>query len=94
MRNKKQSLLPSNYSKESSKSTSVSQTISGFIDKSFDWHKYILLKEKFPQMNLGLKGIQCIQDLEKAYSLGCRLVVISNHGGRQVDTCRNALEVL
>ena len=41
-----------------------------------------------------LKGIQCAEDAKLAMEHGCDGVVVSNHGGRQVDGAIGSLEVL
>lgn len=45
-------------------------------------------------MPLILKGVQCWEDTLQAYDLGLAGVVLSNHGGRQLDFARSGLEVL
>eukprot|EP00327_Prymnesium_parvum_P002581 CAMPEP_0182830580 /NCGR_PEP_ID=MMETSP0006_2-20121128/18653_1 /TAXON_ID=97485 /ORGANISM="Prymnesium parvum, Strain Texoma1" /LENGTH=1019 /DNA_ID=CAMNT_0024958161 /DNA_START=95 /DNA_END=3155 /DNA_ORIENTATION=+ len=41
-----------------------------------------------------LKGVQCAADAVRAYREGADGIVISNHGGRNMDTARPSLEVL
>ncbi|GMG20376.1 unnamed protein product [Ambrosiozyma monospora] len=41
-----------------------------------------------------LKGVQCKEDVVKAMKLGLGGVVISNHGGRQLDYAQSSIEVL
>jgi len=45
-------------------------------------------------MKILLKGVQCGEDAVKAYQCGLDGCVLSNHGGRQLDTCRSGIEVL
>ena len=45
-------------------------------------------------MPLILKGVQCWEDALQAYDLGLAGVVLSNHGGRQLDFARSGLEIL
>ena len=45
-------------------------------------------------MPLILKGVQCWEDALMAYDAGLAGVVLSNHGGRQLDFSRSGLEVL
>ncbi|KAI1371308.1 FMN-dependent alpha-hydroxy acid dehydrogenase [Hypoxylon crocopeplum] len=40
-----------------------------------------------------LKGIQTVEDAQKAAELGVPAIYLSNHGGRQVDGSRSPLEV-
>ena len=45
-------------------------------------------------MPLILKGVQCWEDALQAYDENLAGVVLSNHGGRQLDFARSGLEVL
>lgn len=59
-----------------------------WIDTQFDptvtWDDIAWLREKW-QGRLLLKGILDAEDAERAVELGCDGVVVSNHGGRQLD---------
>ena len=41
-----------------------------------------------------LKGVQCWEDALLAYDAGLAGVVLSNHGGRQLEFARSAIEIL
>jgi (S)-mandelate dehydrogenase len=41
-----------------------------------------------------IKGVLNVPDAEKAASLGCDGIVLTNHGGRQLDSCVAPIEVL
>jgi (S)-mandelate dehydrogenase len=41
-----------------------------------------------------LKGLLCVEDAQRAADLGCDGVVLSNHGGRQLDSCVAGIEVV
>ena len=41
-----------------------------------------------------LKGIQHVEDAKRALQSGCDGIVVSNHGGRQVDGAIGSLDVL
>jgi L-lactate dehydrogenase (cytochrome) len=45
-------------------------------------------------MPICLKGIQRVDDVIKAAEMGVAGVVLSNHGGRQLDTAPSAIELL
>lgn len=45
-------------------------------------------------MPIILKGIATAEDAVLAYEAGVQGIVLSNHGGRQLDTARSGLEVL
>ncbi|HTX24083.1 MAG TPA: alpha-hydroxy acid oxidase [Steroidobacteraceae bacterium] len=41
-----------------------------------------------------LKGVLSVADAERATALGCDGIVLTNHGGRQLDYCVSPIEVL
>jgi (S)-mandelate dehydrogenase len=43
---------------------------------------------------LVLKGVLSVADAERAAALGCDAIVLTNHGGRQLDYCVSPIEVL
>ena len=45
-------------------------------------------------MPILLKGVQRVEDVLKAVEMGVQGVVLSNHGGRQLDFARSGIEVL
>lgn len=45
-------------------------------------------------MPIVLKGVQCWEDAVLAAECGCAGIVLSNHGGRQLDTSRSGIEIL
>ncbi|SCU86780.1 LADA_0E00254g1_1 [Lachancea dasiensis] len=71
----------------------ASQALAGFIDPSLTWEDITDLKEK-THLPIVVKGVQCVEDILKAVEIGVDGVVISNHGGRQLDFARAPLEVL
>jgi (S)-mandelate dehydrogenase len=63
------------------------------VDASISWADVTWIREAW-RGKLLLKGLLDARDAEQAASLGCDGIVISNHGGRQLDHCVTALEVL
>ncbi len=57
------------------------------------WDEVSWLREKWPR-KLILKGILNAADAVRAAELGCDGIIISNHGGRQLDSCVAPIEVL
>ena len=45
-------------------------------------------------MPIVFKGVQRVEDVLKAIGYGIPAVVLSNHGGRQLDTAPSAIEIL
>ncbi|KAI8393625.1 FMN-dependent dehydrogenase-domain-containing protein [Radiomyces spectabilis] len=67
--------------------------ISTFIDPSLNWEDLKWLKS-ITKMPIMLKGIQTAEDAVLAAQHGCQGIVISNHGGRQLDFAPSAIEIL
>ncbi|CAG8453848.1 12051_t:CDS:1 [Acaulospora morrowiae] len=67
--------------------------ISKFIDPSLNWDdlKWFM---SITSMPIVLKGIQTSEDAILAAKYGCKGIVLSNHGGRQLDFARSAIEIL
>ena len=53
-------------------------------DPSFDWEGLRRIRELWPGKMI-VKGIVRASDAEKAARMGCDAIVVSNHGGRQLD---------
>ncbi|KAJ2918555.1 hypothetical protein MD484_g1833, partial [Candolleomyces efflorescens] len=75
------------------RSQGAARAISSFIDPGLNWNDMDWFKS-ITNMPLILKGVQRWEDALKAYDLGLAGVVLSNHGGRQLDFARSGLEVL
>ncbi|KAH6914012.1 cytochrome b2 [Coprinopsis sp. MPI-PUGE-AT-0042] len=75
------------------RSQGAARAISSFIDPSLSW-KDIPWFQSITKMPLILKGVQRWEDALKAYDMGLAGVVLSNHGGRQLDFARSGIEVL
>jgi L-lactate dehydrogenase (cytochrome) len=75
------------------RSQGAARAISSFIDPSLSWKDipWFLSITKMPIM---LKGVQRIEDVLKAIEAGVHGVVLSNHGGRQLDTAPSGIEIL
>ncbi|KAJ5946048.1 hypothetical protein N7454_002887 [Penicillium verhagenii] len=57
------------------------------------WEDIAFLKEHWDGP-IVLKGIQHVEDAKLALQYGCEGIVVSNHGGRQVDGAIGSLDVL
>ncbi|GAB5370056.1 hypothetical protein AAMO2058_001459200 [Amorphochlora amoebiformis] len=67
--------------------------LSSFIDPALNWSDVEGFK-KMTNMKIVIKGIQCAEDAVLAYKHGAHGIVVSNHGGRQLDYSRSAIETL
>jgi L-lactate dehydrogenase (cytochrome) len=75
------------------RSQGAARAISSFIDPSLSW-KDIAWFQSITKMPILLKGVQCVEDVIRAVEVGVQGVVLSNHGGRQLDFARSGIEVL
>ncbi|CDO93507.1 unnamed protein product [Kluyveromyces dobzhanskii CBS 2104] len=74
-------------------SKGASRALSSFIDPALNWDDIVELKTK-TKLPIVIKGVQCVEDVLKAAEVGAAGVVLSNHGGRQLDFSRAPIEVL
>ncbi|WP_442755859.1 alpha-hydroxy acid oxidase [Methylocystis sp. JAN1] len=63
------------------------------MDHSLDWNEAARLRALWPRKFL-IKGILNANDAERAQRIGADGVVLSNHGGRQLDWTISSLDVL
>ena len=75
------------------RSQGAARAISSFIDPSLSW-KDIPWFLSVTKMPIILKGVQRVEDVLRAIDAGVQGVVLSNHGGRQLDFARSGIEVL
>ncbi|RSM14912.1 hypothetical protein CEP52_001077 [Fusarium oligoseptatum] len=78
---------------ETDNSQGAARAISSFIDPALSW-KDIPWFQSITSMPIVLKGVQRVEDAVKAAEMGVQGIVLSNHGGRQLDTAPSAIEVL
>jgi len=78
---------------EATSAVGASTVIPQLLDASICWEDLIWIRELW-RGRLLIKGILDVRDAERAADLGCDGIVLSNHGGRQLDHCVTALEVL
>ncbi|QRV72946.1 FMN-dependent alpha-hydroxy acid dehydrogenase [Ceratobasidium sp. AG-Ba] len=71
----------------------VASTIDGYFDAGIDWSTLKWLK-KTTKLPIILKGVQTVEDVELAAQHGVNAVLLSNHGGRQLDYAPAAIDVL
>jgi isopentenyl diphosphate isomerase/L-lactate dehydrogenase-like FMN-dependent dehydrogenase len=63
------------------------------IDKTLSWKDIVWLRERWTG-KLVIKGVLSAEDAVKARDIGCDGVVISNHGGRQLDGASSTIRAL
>jgi L-lactate dehydrogenase (cytochrome) len=73
--------------------TSLSTWINSQFDTSLNWKDIDWIRSIWPG-KLVLKGILDVEDAEEAAKTGAQAIVVSNHGGRQLDGAPSSIEVL
>jgi len=79
------------------KGSSIERSVVSYIDEQFDtkmnWKdaEYCVKKWGSP---FALKGVMSVQDAKKAIDIGASAIIISNHGGRQLDGSRAPFDQL
>lgn len=63
------------------------------FSSEISWQDVEWLRKKW-QGKLIIKGILNSEDANRAKDLGCDGIILSNHGGRQLDSCISPIEVL
>lgn len=82
-----------NVARELPPGSDAAQFVASQTDPALRWDDFQRLRERWPR-KLILKGLLHPDDAERAVALGADAVVLSNHGGRQLDGALSALEVL
>jgi isopentenyl diphosphate isomerase/L-lactate dehydrogenase-like FMN-dependent dehydrogenase len=67
--------------------------VAGFVDPSLSWHDVAWLRSLSP-LPIVLKGIITSEDARLAVEAGAAGVVVSNHGGRQLDRTPATIDAL
>src|SRR3954465_15014493 len=75
------------------KGTDIATAVGREMDPSLDWDQIKGLRELWPRKLL-IKGVERPEDAEKAAAIGLDGVVVSNHGGRQLDGAAPTLDAL
>ena len=79
------------------KGSSIDRSVIGYINEQFDpsmnWKdaEYCVKKWKKP---FALKGVMSVEDAKRAVDIGCSAIMVSNHGGRQLDGSRAPFDQL
>ncbi|GAB1318859.1 Cytochrome b2, mitochondrial precursor [Madurella fahalii] len=74
-------------------SQGAARAISSFIDPALSWED-IPWFQSITKMPIVLKGVQRVEDVIRAAEIGVQGVVLSNHGGRQLEFARSGIEIL
>jgi len=79
------------------KGSKIDQSVMNYMNEQFEtkmnWSdaEYCVKKWNGP---FALKGVMSVEDAKKAIDIGCTAIIISNHGGRQLDGSRTPFDQL
>jgi len=73
--------------------TSIGDYFTNMLDPSMNWDD-VAEMVKYWDGEFCLKGVMSREDARKAVEIGCTGVIISNHGGRQLDGSRSSFDQL
>jgi len=85
----------SNVAKKTDKGTNIAKSVIEYINEQYDpamgWKdaEYCVKKWNGP---FALKGVMSVEDAKKAIDIGCTAIMVSNHGGRQLDGSRSPFD--
>ena len=74
-------------------SVSISDYFTKLIDQSMDWKAAEEINKHWGKQ-FALKGIMSVADAKKAVDIGATAIMVSNHGGRQLDGSRSPFDQL
>ncbi len=86
-------LLKDHVDELSNVAMSIGKYFSKFLDQSMNWNDAEKLSSDWGG-HFALKGIMSVEDAKRAVDIGCTGIILSNHGGRQLDGSRSSLDQL
>ncbi|WP_337860214.1 lactate 2-monooxygenase [Ferroplasma sp.] len=78
---------------EDNMNAAIEEFLMVYVNPSFTWNGFKKIRQ-WTRLPVLVKGISSIEDANAAVSYGADGVIISNHGGRQVDGAISSLEAL
>tara|TARA_Y100000996_G_scaffold414741_1_gene406597 strand:+ start:681 stop:1835 length:1155 start_codon:yes stop_codon:yes gene_type:complete len=72
---------------------SVGDYFTNMLDQNMDWGTVEDINKKWGK-HLCIKGIMSVEDAKKAVEVGASAIMVSNHGGRQLDGSRSPFDQL
>ena len=73
--------------------TSIGDYFTKMLDNSLSWKKIEQINSKWGKP-FAIKGVMSVEDAKKAVDVGASAIMISNHGGRQLDGSRSPFDQL
>ncbi|PVF94761.1 FMN-dependent alpha-hydroxy acid dehydrogenase [Serendipita vermifera] len=84
---------PPSEDKEDTGRTGVAAQMDSYFEVNLEWRDITWIKSK-TSLPVIIKGVQTVEDVELAIEHGAAGVLISNHGGRQLDYAPAPIDVL
>ena len=84
-----------NIKNKTDKGTNIAKSVIDYINEQYDpamnWKdaEYCIKRWNGP---FALKGVMSVDDAKRAIDIGCTAIMISNHGGRQLDGSRSPFD--
>lgn len=72
---------------------SIGRYFTDMLDPTMNWHDVAEMVQTW-NGQFCLKGVMSVADAKRAADIGCTGIVLSNHGGRQLDGSRTAFDQL
>ena len=85
--------LQDHVSEGTSTAVSIGNYFSSMLDQSMNWKDAEKLCSQWGG-HFALKGIMSVEDAKRALDIGCTGIMVSNHGGRQLDGSRAPFDQL
>ena len=86
-------LLKDSVAELTNVSTSIGSYFSAMLDQSMNWDDAEKLASDWGG-HFALKGVMSVEDAKRAVDIGCTGIIVSNHGGRQLDGQRSNFDQL
>src|SRR5690606_33224243 len=81
------------FTPDAESATQIATSVGKNYDPSFDWSAFAEIRRQWPRKLL-IKGVLHPEDAKRAVELGCDGIIVSNHGGRQLDGAIASLDAL
>lgn len=85
--------LSTHVKEGSNLATSIGSYFSSMLDQSMSWKDAEQLCSRW-NGHFALKGVMSVEDAKRAVDIGCTGIMVSNHGGRQLDGSRSPFDQL
>ncbi|MDC3043495.1 alpha-hydroxy-acid oxidizing protein [Candidatus Pelagibacter sp.] len=86
-----------NIKHKTDKGTSITKSVIDYVNEQYDpnmnWDDAEYCIKKWDG-HFALKGVMSVEDAKRAVDIGCTAIIISNHGGRQLDGSRTPFDQL